>query len=54
MMNISELLDSQRQLCFLNEFAINEHTCVMVMKLGYGTRTSLIATRQAVTSQAAS
>ena len=26
-MNISDLLDSQRQLCFLNKFAVNEHTC---------------------------
>ena len=27
MMNISELLDSQRQLCFLNKSAVNEYTC---------------------------
>ena len=27
MINISKLFDPQRQLCFLNEFAINEHTC---------------------------
>ena len=27
MMNISELLDSQRQLYFWNESAVNEHTC---------------------------